>query len=263
MALCHDVIATKHKNGQLAYQGTSPDEITLLDAAKEIGYLFMDRSSVSMTIDEHGEVKKYKLLLKIEFTSDRKKMSVVVEDPDTGNILLFCKGADFAIFDRLSVTIEQHFLEATKVDLIKFSTKGFRTLCFGMRVLDREYFSDWLNRYESSKLEQMKQGINKSNDSIVKGSMIDILQDEIENELFLLGATALEDKLQDGVPEVIEDFHQAGIKVWMLTGDKLETAENIGFSSKMFNEKMYIFKLQTSDKKSTKERLKLIDDKIT
>ena len=60
--------------------------------------------------------------------------------------------------------------------------------------------------------------------------------------MFLLGATALEDELQEGVPEVIDDFHQAGIKVWMLTGDKLETAENIGFSSKMFNEKMYIFK---------------------
>ena len=70
-----------------------------------------------------------------------------------------------------------------------------------------------------------------------------ILQDELESNLFLLGATALEDKLQDGVPEAIEDFRNAGIKVWMLTGDKLETAENIGFASKMFNEKMYIFKL--------------------
>lgn len=74
------------------------------------------------------------------------------------------------------------------------------------------------------------------------------LQNEIENNLFLLGATALEDKLQDGVPEVIEDFNNAGMKVWMLTGDKLETAENIGFSSGMFNEKMFIFKLQTQDK---------------
>jgi phospholipid-translocating ATPase len=77
----------------------------------------------------------------------------------------------------------------------------------------------------------------------VKGSFLGALEEELENELFLLGATALEDKLQEGVPEVIEDFHAASIKVWMLTGDKLETAENIGFSSKMFNEKMYIFKL--------------------
>ena len=80
--------------------------------------------------------------------------------------------------------------------------------------------------------------------------------------MFLLGATALEDKLQDGVAETIEDFHSAGIKVWMLTGDKMETAENIGFSSKMFNEKMYIFKLQTGDADSTKVRLSQIRRKI-
>jgi P-type E1-E2 ATPase len=73
--------------------------------------------------------------------------------------------------------------------------------------------------------------------------------------LFLLGATALEDKLQEGVPEIIEDMHGAGIKVWMLTGDKMETAENIGFSSKMFNDKMYIFKLQTEDANSTSFRV--------
>ncbi len=68
---------------------------------------------------------------------------------------------------------------------------------------------------------------------------------ELETDLFLLGASALEDKLQEGVPEAIEEFQNAGIKVWMLTGDKMETAENIGFSSKMFNEKMYIFKMST------------------
>lgn len=93
-------------------------------------------------------------------------------------------------------------------------------------------------------------------------STLEKLQDELESDLFLLGATALEDKLQDGVPEAIEDFRSAGIKVWMLTGDKLETAENIGFSSKMFNEKMYIFKLQTPDKASTKSRLQQIEKKF-
>lgn len=109
----------------------------------------------------------------------------------------------------------------------------------------------------------MKLGLNTSKeDATLKSSFLGGLEEELENDLFLLGATALEDKLQDGVPEAIEDFHHAHIKVWMLTGDKLETAENIGFSSKMFNEKMYIFKLQTIDKETTKERLKLIEEKI-
>ena len=88
-------------------------------------------------------------------------MSVVIQDDKTGLIFLFSKGADLAIFDKLSIQLEQHFLDATKEDLIKFSTKGFRTLCFGVRVLDEEYFKDWQHRYECAKLEQIKQGVGK------------------------------------------------------------------------------------------------------
>jgi len=81
------------------------------------------------------------------------------------------------------------------------------------------------------------------------------LFNEIETDFFLLGATALEDKLQDEVPEVIEDFRTAGIKVWMLTGDKLETAENIGFSSQMFSNNMCIFRVNTVGEEATLERM--------
>lgn len=70
-------------------------------------------------------------------------MTVIIEDPDTHHIILYTKGADLAIFEKLSVKIEQYFLEATKEDLIKFSTKGFRTLCFAIKVLDRDYFNEW------------------------------------------------------------------------------------------------------------------------
>lgn len=70
-------------------------------------------------------------------------MSVIVQDEESGLIVLFCKGADLAIFERLSIHIEQPFLDATKEDLIKFSTKGYRTLCFAMRVLDEEYYKEW------------------------------------------------------------------------------------------------------------------------
>ena len=67
-----------HETNQLTYQGTSPDEITLLDAAKEVGYSFIDRNSESMTIEIFGRKKTYRLLQKFEFTSERKKMSVVI-----------------------------------------------------------------------------------------------------------------------------------------------------------------------------------------
>lgn len=107
VVLCHDVITTLNQNSnQLVYQGTSPDEITLLDAAKEVGYTFMDRNSESMEAEIFGKKKSFRLLQKFEFTSDRKKMTVVVQDETTGLVILYSKGADLAIFDRLSVQLE-------------------------------------------------------------------------------------------------------------------------------------------------------------
>lgn len=159
MVLCHDVITTsKHDSEDLVYQGTSPDEITLLDAAKEVGYIFKDRNSESMKVEIFGKEKVFKLLQKVEFTSERKKMTIIVQDEETGYIMVLCKGADLAIFDRLSVRIEQPFLEATKEDLIKFSTKGFRTLCFAIRVLEETFYQEWAHAYENSKLELIKFG---------------------------------------------------------------------------------------------------------
>lgn len=107
-----------------------------MDAAKEVGYAFMDRTSDSLKLNIFGREKQYRLLNKFDFTPERKKMSVIIQDEQSGLIILYCKGADLAVFERLSSNIEQVFLESTKEDLIKFSTKGFRTLCFAMRVLD-------------------------------------------------------------------------------------------------------------------------------
>eukprot|EP00347_Sterkiella_histriomuscorum_P004736 403359304 len=263
IVLCHDVIVAKdEKTGLKQYQGTSPDEITLLYAAKEVGYEFLDRTSNTISVRVFDQVITYSLLQKIDFTSDRKKMTVIIQDQQNENIILFSKGADMAILERLCDKIEQPFFDATQEDLIKFCTKGFRTLCFGMRVIDLQLYGEWALRYDNSQMENIKYGHDKFKIEGITENITEKLEFEIENKLFLLGATALEDKLQEGVPEVIDDLHQAGIKVWMLTGDKLETAENIGFSSKMFNEKMFIFKLQTHTKMATRQRLYDIENKM-
>ena len=103
VALCHDVISSKNKDSnELTYQGTSPDEITLLDTAKEVGYTFLERSSDTIKLNVLGRERTFKLLAKIDFTAERKKMSVVVRDEDTGFTILYTKGSDLAIFERLS-----------------------------------------------------------------------------------------------------------------------------------------------------------------
>lgn len=63
--------------------------------------------------------------------------------------------------------------------------------------------------------------------------MLQILQDDLEKELEIIGATAIEDKLQANVGSTIDAIKKAGIKVWVLTGDKIETAINIGYSCKL------------------------------
>ncbi len=122
-------------------------------------------------------------------------MSVVVKDTLTGTLLLLTKGADLAVFERLSSKIDQPFLEATKEDLIKFSTKGFRTLCFAIKVIDEDSFESWKYKYENSKLEMIKIGLSKLKSEIPIENLSEKLSNELEKDLFLLGATALEDKL--------------------------------------------------------------------
>jgi P-type E1-E2 ATPase len=101
-----------------------------------------------------------------------------------------------------------------------------------MKIMNLQEFHEWSVIYMNS----------KTNSTTTKEDL-EKLHHEIERDLYLLGATALEDKLQENVPSVIEDFREAGINVWMLTGDKLETAENIGFSCKIFTPDDWIFRL--------------------
>lgn len=99
---------------------------------------------------------------------------------------------------------------------------GLRTLCLSYRILSEELFADWSTRYS-------KVAVTVFDDPNARTAALDVLHDEIESDLMLLGATAIEDRLQDGVPECIQVLSQAGIKIWVLTGDKVETAVNVGF----------------------------------
>jgi magnesium-transporting ATPase (P-type) len=130
-----------------------------------------------------------------------------------------------------------------------------------MRHLDKSHFDEWHKKVNDLNARIAKAAGNPKKMSIFT-QQLEKTYTEVENNLFLLGATALEDKLQEGVPDAIADLNHAGIKVWMLTGDKLETAENIGFSCKMFDEKMSIFKLQCKNEEVTKNKLNSIIDRI-
>nr|XP_046207421.1 phospholipid-transporting ATPase ID-like isoform X3 [Oncorhynchus gorbuscha] len=225
LALCHTVMAEEKTEGELLYQAQSPDEGALVTAARNFGFVFRSRTPESVTIVEMGKQRSYELLAILDFNNVRKRMSVIVRSPE-GKLCLYCKGADTMVYERLHQSCTK-LMDVTTEHLNEYAGEGLRTLALAYKDLDEEYFSRWKQRHHeaSTALEDRE-------------DKLDLLYEEIEKDLVLLGATAIEDKLQDGVPQTIEQLAKADIKIWVLTGDKQETAENIGYSCNMLREEM-------------------------
>uniref|UniRef100_A0A8C1TPB4 Phospholipid-transporting ATPase n=1 Tax=Cyprinus carpio TaxID=7962 RepID=A0A8C1TPB4_CYPCA len=224
LALCHTVMAEEKREGDLVYQAQSPDEGALVTAARNFGFVFRSRSPETVTIEEMGIQRTYELLAILDFNNVRKRMSVIVRNPE-GKLSLYCKGADTIIYERLHPSCRECFISNT-LDSI-FAGEGLRTLVLAYKDLDEEYFSEWKQRHHESSvaLEDREEKLEK-------------LYEEIEKDMMLIGATAVEDKLQDGVTQTLEQLAKAEIKIWVLTGDKQETAENIGYSCNLLREEM-------------------------
>ncbi|KAK6459736.1 membrane-spanning Ca-ATPase [Scheffersomyces xylosifermentans] len=255
LSTCHTVIPEVNETtGDIKYQAASPDEGALVQGAADLGYKFIIRRPKGVTIENTLTSLKseYELLNICEFNSTRKRMSAIFRCPD-GIIRLFCKGADTVILERLSQDEAQPFVDATLRHLEDFAAEGLRTLCIASRIVSEEEYRDWSAKYykASTSLDD-------------RSDKLDAVAEEIESGLFLLGATAIEDKLQDGVPETISTLQSAGIKIWVLTGDRQETAINIGMSCKLLSEDMNLLIINEETKNDTRlnlqEKLTAIQD---
>uniref|UniRef100_A0A673WFR5 Phospholipid-transporting ATPase n=1 Tax=Salmo trutta TaxID=8032 RepID=A0A673WFR5_SALTR len=232
LALCHTVMPEEKKEGELYYQAQSPDEGALVTAARNFGFVFRSRTPESITVVEMGELVTYELLAVLDFNNVRKRMSVIVRSPE-GKLTLYCKGADTIIFERLNPSCSK-LKEPLCVSVFRilyflwsYAGDGLRTLALAYKDIDPKYMEEWkLRHHEASTAMDERE------------EKLDALYEEIEEGLLLLGSTAVEDKLQDGVPQTIEQLSKADIKIWVLTGDKQETAENIGYSCNMLREEM-------------------------
>ncbi|TKA79649.1 hypothetical protein B0A55_03429 [Friedmanniomyces simplex] len=354
MALCHTCLPERDGDGDdaLSYQASSPDELALVQAARDLGFVAYERDIATLVLKTYPngllappEYERYEVLDVIEFSSKRKRMSIVVRFPD-GRICLMCKGADSAVMQRLrlagfaqqksaevetrvnlrrsieaqqalhrkssvgsfprtslqmsrpsmarpsisrlgpirddidgwlterehDVTVprldERHYsprpsaqlgrpsaalsesggsslgepddgelvedsLAANDAVVIErclqhindFATDGLRTLLYGYRFLDDDEYRVWKKSYHdaTTSLVNRQQRIEEAGELI-------------EQQLELGGATAIEDKLQRGVPETIDRLRRANIRMWMLTGDKRETAINIGHSCRLIKD---------------------------
>ncbi|XP_063383163.1 probable phospholipid-transporting ATPase IM [Cydia fagiglandana] len=223
LALCHTVMPDQ-KNGRLEYQAQSPDESALVSAARNFGFVFRERAPNSITIEVMGKTEVYELLCILDFNNVRKRMSVILRKD--GEIRLYTKGADNVIYERLKGN-QDGVKSRTQEHLNKFAGEGLRTLALAWRPLDERGFAEWKRRHHTAALALHD-----------RDEQLDAIYEEIETDLLLLGVTAIEDKLQDGVPETIANLSMAGIKIWVLTGDKQETAINIGYSCQLLTDDM-------------------------
>ncbi|UKZ46133.1 hypothetical protein TrVGV298_000331 [Trichoderma virens] len=370
IALCHTCLPETNESGEIEYQAASPDELALVEAARDLGYILIDRPAQSIKLqmqDAHGvlQTETYQVLDVIEFSSKRKRMTIIVRMPDS-RICVFCKGADNIVMSRLRLrqvaaqkakdvtrrasvrkTFEQDKaikrmstqisrknstrnsfglarsgstagLEGLRTNIVRrstdlnrlsqaeemaswlhrrnteeivtprpstdilrsprqslgrmpswdhrdyagddddridelvaadeaaifekcfqhvddFAAEGLRTLMYAYRYIDEDTYVQWKDSYREAETSLVD-----------RQERIEIAGEQIEQGFELAGATAIEDKLQEGVPETIDKLRRANIKVWMLTGDKRETAINIGHSARVCKPFSEIYILDSS-----------------
>ncbi|XP_078544731.1 phospholipid-transporting ATPase IG isoform X1 [Lissotriton helveticus] len=228
LCLCHTVRIKEHdqtdgrpfsSERKYSYISSSPDEIALVTGAKKYGFTYLGLENEYMKIqNQKQETEMYQLLHVLNFDPVRRRMSVLVKN-SAGKILLFCKGADSSIFHR----VQQDEVERTKAHVERNALDGYRTLCVAFKELSP-------NEYEkiNKQLDDAKMALQDREEKMAK------VFDDIETDMHLIGATAVEDRLQERAAETIESLHAAGMKVWVLTGDKMETAKSTCYACRLF-----------------------------
>lgn len=235
------------------YEAESPDELALVDAAYAYNVKLVKRTPSTVSVSLPGEgLVEYEVLHVLPFDSVRKRMSVLLRNPSTGERKLFCKGADSNMLPRLirpQNADEEKLIEATQEHLMSYAKIGLRVLMAAVRTLGEEEYNDWLDDHNHAVNALEKR------DKLLMDSY-----NRIENKMKLVGATGIEDRLQEGVPDAIARLREAGIVVWVLTGDKQETAINIAYSCRLFSQDMEVIKLNARSRDAAESSISLYLD---
>jgi len=229
------------KTNSFVFQASSPDELALCKFAQFMGYELVARNPTVVRVNKFGRGEdvelKFRHLATLGFNSKRKRVSILYERD--GLVHFMCKGADSNILPLLPEADQDN--QTVKNALIDMAVKGLRTLYVAGSVLDMSWWEKWKDTYdEVASLPERGEENGHSKGNCSESCRICDGLDRIEQSANLqyLGATAIEDRLQELVPEAIEDFLGAGVKVWMLTGDKRETAKNIGLACNLIDPDM-------------------------
>jgi len=241
LALCHNVtpvydepaageegLPEAEQAGGVTYQAASPDEVALVEWAGSMGLRLAARTLTAITLTApQGTTLAYDILQVFPFTSETKRMGIIVRDKASGEVVFYMKGADTV----MAPIVQYNDWLAEEVD--NMSREGLRTLVVARKSLTAEQYTDFEQRYQAAKLSVVN-----------RAAQVSAVVESLQRDLALLCVTGVEDRLQDGVRQTLETLRNAGLKIWMLTGDKLETAECIAKSSKLVarSQDIHVFK---------------------
>ncbi|KAK7466492.1 putative aminophospholipid-translocase [Stygiomarasmius scandens] len=252
LALCHNVTPVTNDDGSITYQASSPDEVAIVTWTQSIGLtlIFRDRTRITLQTPLGTEIS-YEILEIFPFTSESKRMGIVVRDiteGGSGEIMFLQKGADVVMG---KIVQRNDWLEEETANMAR---EGLRTLVVGRKRLSQSTYSSFKSAYHAA-------SITVTDDR--NEAMQRVVSEYLEKDLELLGLTGVEDKLQDEVRPTLEILRNAGIKIWMLTGDKVETARCIAISTKLVARGQYIHemaKLKTSEQ--IRDQLDFLQNKL-
>ncbi|XP_036775427.2 phospholipid-transporting ATPase VB isoform X1 [Manis pentadactyla] len=240
---------------ELCYEAESPDEAALVHAAQAYSFTLLSRTPEQVTVRlPRGTCLTFDVLCTLGFDSVRKRMSVVVRHPLTGEIIVYTKGADSVIMDLLEdpacatdtdVEKELRKIQArTQKHLDLYARDGLRTLCIAKKVISEENFQRWAGFWREAEAS-----LENRDELLMQTAQ------HLENQLTLLGATGIEDRLQEGVPDTISALREAGIQLWVLTGDKQETAVNIAYSCRLLDQTGTVYSINTENQETCESTL--------
>jgi magnesium-transporting ATPase (P-type) len=217
LSICHSVFTKEPETENektILYQASSPDELSLVSASRYFGFTFMKREiGDEVIIRIKNENLTYKVTHILEYSSERKRMSVIVKTPE-GKIYLLCKGADSIV--KQIISQNPSMVSTTEDFLTGFANAGLRTLMIAYKELNQNEYQEFDKKYQ----------LERNNDN----KSINELYDSIEKDLYLLGSTGIEDQLQEDLAKTLYSFIEIDIKIWVLTGDKVGTAISIAYS---------------------------------
>ncbi|KAL0482155.1 phospholipid-transporting ATPase IIB [Acrasis kona] len=238
LALCHNVTPVL-EHDQKAYQASSPDEIALVKFAESVGLILEDRSLTTITLrTPTGELEYHEILMIFPFTSASKRMGIILQNKRDGQINLYMKGAD-VIMSRLVRTSDWLAEECDNL-----AREGLRTLVFAKKTITQSEYEDFNAQYNAAKTTLTDRQAN-----------VERVRSSIEYDMTLIGVTGVEDLLQQHVQISLENLRNGGIKVWMLTGDKVETAICIARSTRLVNRTQTMFVCVSDDVSEVEQKL--------